>query len=109
MSQDSLGMVKVTTPGTPVRATSNRADPTEPFHVHAYTIQRLESSSGKIYVQMSSSDIRTTKTKMLAELSKSLPAWGAGIVNEGNSIDLSQVYLDADVPNDGVIIAILEH
>ena len=107
--QDSLGMIAVSIPGTPVRATSNLTDPEEPFYVHAYTVQRLEDSAGKIYVQTIETDDRTAKRHMLAVLSKTLPVFGAGITMELNSIDMSKVWIDADVAGDKVIIPILEH
>jgi hypothetical protein len=106
--QDALGKITVTVPGQPVRATNNRADPAEPYHVHAYTVQRRDTSSGKIYVQLVGADDRTSELHTLAELTKSTPAWGAGISNQGNVINMADVWIDADVPGDSVLISVLE-
>ena len=107
--QDTLGKITVLVPGVPVRATSNRAIPEEPFYVDAYTVQRLEESQGKLYIQLIESDNRTAKSRMLAVLSKSTPAFGAGITIQGNVLDMSRVWIDADSAGDSVLIPILEY
>jgi hypothetical protein len=105
--QDSLGKIVVAIPGQPQRATKNRADPTAPFYVHGYALQRLKSNVGDVYVSLSPIDDRINLTKILCILSASQPSFSAGIGIELNGTDMSCVYIDADNGGDGVTGAIL--
>ena len=105
--QDSLGKVVVTTPGQPVRATINRPDPGENFHVHGYAIQRLKGNAGDIYVSLSDTDDRSSLSRILCILDESQPNFSAGIGIELNGTNMANVYIDADNPGDGVTIAVL--
>lgn len=107
MAQESLGKITVTTPGVPVRATINRADPTANYHVHGYAIQRLKNNVGDVYVSLSSTDDRAALSQILCILSASQPSFSAGIGIEINGTNMSSVYIDADNPGDGVTIAVL--
>lgn len=105
--QESLGKVTVAAAGTPVRATKNRTDPTANFYVHGYAIQRLKNNAGDVYVSLSSTDDRSTLSKILCILSAAQPSFSAGIGIELNGTNMSDVYIDADNPGDGVTIAVL--
>jgi len=103
----SLGKVTVLVPGTPVRATSNEPDPLAEFKVHAYIVQRRETTTGTIYVSLSSIDNRATLSQILAELTKGQPAYGAAISIAGNALNLAQIFIDADVAGSSANISAL--
>jgi hypothetical protein len=103
----SLGKVTVVTPGVPVRATSNETDPLVAFRVHAYVIQRREASTGTLYVSLSATDDRAALTKILAELTKGQPAYGAAISIAGNALNLAEIFIDADQAGSAVNISAL--
>jgi len=105
--QDSLGKITVTTPGTPVRATINRDDPTANYYVHGYAIQRLKDNVGDIYVSLSPTDDRVALSRLLCRLDEGQPNFSAGIGIELNGTNMADVYIDADEPGDGVTIAVL--
>jgi hypothetical protein len=105
--QDSLGKITVVTPGVPVRATINRSNPADNFHVHGYAIQRLKTNKGNVYVSLSSTDDRATLSRILCILDASQPSFSAGIGIELNGTNMADVYIDADNAGDGVTIAVL--
>lgn len=105
--QKSLGVISITNPGVPVRLTSNLPNPEGPFYVHAYVIQRLETSSGNIYVGLSSEDDRSTLSQILCILSSTQPSFSAGIGIQLNPLDLSRVYIDGDYEGDAIIASAL--
>lgn len=106
--QVSLGKITCVTPGVPIRATINvEPDPDKPYYVHAYSVQRLRESSGNAYVSLSPVDDRTDLMHILGVLSKSEPAFSAGITTEVNGTNMSNVYIDFDHSGDSVIIAAL--
>jgi hypothetical protein len=105
--QDSLGKVAVVTPGSPVRATINRPDPTENYYVHGYAIQRLKGNKADIYVSLSSIDDRISLSRILCVLSASQPSFSTGIGIELNGTNMADLYIDADDSGDGVTIGVL--
>lgn len=105
--QYSLGPIVCITPGIPVRATCNQSDPDAQFLVHGYSVQRLKSCIGNVYVSLSPTDDRATKGKLLAVLDSSTPGFSASITMEMNGINMASVYLDFDEPGDTAIIAVL--
>ena len=105
--QDSLGKVVVVTPGVPVRATINRANPAENYHVHGYAVQRLKANKGEVYVSLSPTDDRVALSRILCILSSTQPSFCAGIGIELNGTNMADVYFDADNAGDGVTIGVL--
>jgi hypothetical protein len=105
--QDSLGKIVVTTPGIPVRATVNRHNPAENYHVHGYAVQRLKTNKGDIYVSLSPTDDRVALSRILCILSSTQPSFSAGIGIELNGTNLADVYFDADNAGDGVTVGVL--
>ena len=105
--QKSLGKITVSTPGIPVRITSNLSDPVAPTYVHGYALQRLKRNSGDVYISLSPTDDRSNLSKILCILSAGQPSFSAGIGIEINGTNISEVYVDSDNPGDGITGAVL--
>ena len=112
--QISLGKITCVAPGTPVRATFNRADPTASFKVHAYTVQRLDivggqsPNTGSCYVSLSATDDRVALDYILGILgTANETSFSSGNAIEPNGIEMNSVYIDFDQAGDSVIIACL--
>jgi len=101
----SLGKITISQAGTAVRATSNMSEPEKPLYVHAYAILRLESSSGKIYVQTDNEDHRDTLSNVISILTAKNPAFSAGATMEVNASNMSSIWINGDEVGDAVLIA----
>ena len=104
MTQTSLGRVNVSTPGTPVRLST---DPTK--RVSKLFLQAIPGLTGKTYIGTSAMNKST-----LAGVSRILsPNTGGGIPDQfflqtqdgEDSIPLSDYAIDADVPGEGLLVA----
>lgn len=105
--QDSLGKIVVAAVGSPVRATINRVNPAENYHVHGYAVQRLKTNIGDVYVSLSPTDNRASLSRILCILSSTQPSFCAGIGIELNGTNMADVYFDADNAGDGVTVGVL--
>lgn len=105
-----LGVINVPTPGTPVRISTLLPSLTEPFQVHAVLIQVRKANTGRTYVGNATMN-RTTEDGVLATLAiptdNSIPAFSAALTPAPNGINLTEIWIDADVANEGVKVSVL--
>lgn len=105
-----LGVINVPVPGTPVRISTLLPSLTEPFQCHAVLIQVRKANTGRTYVGASTMN-RTTEDGVLATLAiptdNSIPAFAAALTPAPNGINLTEIYVDADVANEGVKVSVL--
>ena len=107
----SLGLVTVTTSGTPVRATTNAADPTVRVPAQSITVQPAPGNAGILYVGLKGMDITTgvgvlraipkpasATTGPFTEATISIPVAPAGL-------DASQIYLDSSSSGDKGLVS----
>ena len=103
MPVQSFGKVTVTLGGTPVRVTSTVTNCTQLY------IQALAANTGKIYVGLSNL-VKATLVGALAVLpipsAALIPTYIPWSLAQGG-IDLSTIWLDADVNGEGVLISYL--
>lgn len=112
-----LGAITVPVPGTPVRATSTitvdaggiRNDPTK-FSCHAALFQARQSNSGRVYIGTADM-VRATGVGVAAVLaiptSNSIPAFSISLTLAPAGVDLSELWIDADVANEGILLTLL--
>lgn len=107
MQTVSLGLVRVPTPGTPVRVCSD-----ESLHVSMMVVRTVPGFTGKTYVgQAGMQKDSWTKSGVVRVFSEP-PAFGpqdgevlpAAQSGHGNVIRPSDFWVDADVANEGVTI-----
>ena len=108
MNLIALGKVAVASPGTPVRATANQADPTRIFNVNSFVIQALPTNTGNIYVGTSSAMNKSTFVGVAGVIPPStftnIPAYGGVLVNAPGGIELQSIWLDADNASEGALV-----
>lgn len=109
----SLGKVTVPAHGTPVRATTNLADPTARLAAQAITFQALPGNAGIVYVGLTgmvvSSGVQCLGQIPKPENATSGPFATLTIQTTGapNGLDASMFYLDSGSDNDGVIVSLV--
>jgi hypothetical protein len=105
---NSLGKVTVPAPGTIVRATVNQPDPTKRVACHAFMVQALKANTGRVYIGIQTLSVATS-VGLLAVLAiptnNTIPAFSATISYAPSPLNLADVWIDADVPNEGVLIS----
>lgn len=109
MGMIALGKVSVTTPGTPVRLTANRADPTARVACQTVLIQPLLGNTGSVYLGEQGMN-KTTFAGVYAIV----PTPAGGFSNFALSIplapaafDAAALFLDADTAAEGVLVTVL--
>lgn len=101
-----MPITKVTTAGTAVPLTAGGALPID--HLCARTTLQIlpgNTASAKIYVGLEAprgTGSAVTSTVYDAYLDSTSPSYTIGIGNEGNSVDRSLIYINADNNNDGI-------
>lgn len=105
-----LSKFTVAVPGTPVRLTSTQANPAEKFACHGVLAQALPANTGKVYIGRSTMN-RTTMTDIVATLAiptdNTIPSFTAALTLSPNAVNLADLYVDADVGGEGVIVSVL--
>lgn len=112
-----LGPQIVTVPGTPIRATAlvqtdagGMVNETDRFTCHAALFQALPTNTGKVYIGGASLS-RLTLADCAAILpiptANSLPVFSISLTLSPAGVDLSELYIDADNANDGVLLTLL--
>lgn len=113
-----VGPIRVAVPGTPVRVTDLIAltDPgglvntPSRFTCHAALFQAIDDNVGKVYVGLAGM-VRATKVGVSAVLAiptdNSIPSYSVALTMAAAGIDLSDLYLDADTAQDGVLLTVL--
>ena len=107
MQTVSLGLIRVPTPGTPVRVCAD-----ESLQVTMLVIRTVPGFSGKTYVGLAGmqkdSWTKTGVVRVLSEPSSFGPQDGevlpAGNAGAGNVLRPSDFWVDADVANEGVTV-----
>jgi hypothetical protein len=104
----SLGKVTVSTPGTLVRATANVSSPTAKYLAHSIMIEAWPANVGKIYICDSASANRSTGVGVVAILgvptSSSIPTFTNTMTGAIAAINLEQLWIDADIGDDAVLV-----
>jgi len=102
--------IVVPTPGTPVRVTSIEANPAASQGCHGVLIQALKGNTGAVYVG-SSTMVKGTEADCFVCLGiptvNFIPSFSAALTLSPGGIQLRDLYIDADVANEGVIVSIL--
>ena len=108
----SLGKIVIATPGVKLRATNNQTDPTKGFLAHSVLIEAWPSNTGKIYICDRSTANTTTGVGLLAILgiptANFIPTFTDTISYASNGCNIEQIWIDADNPNDGVLVSVEE-
>lgn len=111
------GLITVPVPGTLVRVTTAIAafsggitnDPTR-FTCHAALFQTWHLNTGKIYV-CRSDGVRGSGAGVSCVLaiptSNSIPAYSIALTIAPSGVNLSDLWLDADIASEGVLITVL--
>jgi hypothetical protein len=119
MAVVSFGLVTVTTGGTPVNAAANILDqlaPGEPVLLQSVLVQAHFNNTGKVYVLTAMPtppvDRRATLVGAIAVLPAPadptdgpFPSASVGVPLQMTTMDLRQLWIDADVSGNGVIIS----
>lgn len=112
-----LGPITVPVPGVPARATSTittdaggiQNDPTK-FSCHAALFQARPGNTGNVYIGTSNM-VRATLVGVAAVLAiptaNSIPAFSIALTLAPAGVDLSELYVDADVADEGVLLTLL--
>lgn len=112
MNLDAIAKVVVPTPGTPVRVTvaAGLPNPAEVYPCHAIQVIVLPTNTGKVYGGVQGMD----KTVLVGcyfwlppPTETTVPSWSAAITIAPNGLRLEDLWIDADNPNDGVIVNVL--
>ena len=102
--------IVVPVPGTPVRVTLNEADPNASQGCHGVLIQVLKSNTGACFVGTAAMN-KLTLTGLFAQLAiptvNFIPTFSAALTLSPGGIQLRDLYIDADIANEGVIVSIL--
>lgn len=97
-------------PGTPVRFTSTQGTPAEKFACHGVLAQAWWANTGKVYVGRVTMN-KTTGVDVLAVLAiptdNSIPSFTAALTLSPNAVNLSDLYLDADIAGEGALVSVL--
>lgn len=105
-----IARITVAVPGTPVRATSTQAAPAEKFSCHGVLIQAMPFNTGRVYIGRSTMN-KTALTDLFAVLAiptdNTIPSFTAALTLAPNSVNLSDLYIDADVAAEGALVSVL--
>lgn len=105
-----LSKFTVAVPGTPTRLTSTQSVPSEKFACHGVLVQALPANTGKVYIGRSTMN-RATMTDIIATLAiptdHTIPSFTAALTLSPNAVNLADLYVDADVGGEGVIVSVL--
>ena len=97
-------------PGTPVRFTRTQATPEEKFACHGVLAQAIYNNTGRIYIGTSTM-VTATLTDVIAILAiptdNTIPSFTAALTLASNAVNLSDLWLDADIAGEGAIISVL--
>jgi len=105
------GPITVPVPGSPVSISAALPDPkTRTLKVYAALFQALPANTGKIYIGKSTLN-KTTLAGVAAVLSiptaNLIPSFGMSLTIAPAGVDLTDLYLDADIANEGVLLTTL--
>ena len=102
--------ITVPVPGTPVRVTLNESAPEAARGCYAVLIQVLKSNTGAVYVGTSTMN-KTALTGLFAQLAiptvNQIPSFSVALTLSPGGVQLRDLYIDADVASEGVIVTAL--
>jgi len=105
-----IGKTVTPVPGTPVRFTSTQANPAEKFSCHGVLAQALPTNTGKVYIGMSGMN-KASLANVIAVLAiptdHTIPSFTVALTLSPNAINLSDLYLDADIASEGALVSVL--
>lgn len=112
-----IGPLRVVTPGVPVRATSTitvdagglNNQPAR-FACHAALFQALAANTGKVYigtVDMNKSTLAGVAAVLAVPTANAIPAFSIALTLAPAGVDLSELYVDADLTTEGVLLTLL--
>ena len=107
----ALGAVTVPTPGTPVRATINRADPSKPIPCHGIMFEALPANTGFVYIgqqNMNRSTLEGVYAVIPVPSTNILPSFSTALTLAPNGLGAHLFWVDADNPTDGVLVTFLQ-
>lgn len=108
-----IGPVTVPVPGTPVLSTAAIPSPQTParYTCHAALFQARSLNTGKVYIG-SATMVKATLAGVIAVLAipsdSSIPSFSIALTLAPAGITLSDLYIDADVAGEGVLLSTLE-
>jgi hypothetical protein len=106
-----LGKLIVPTPGTPVRATSMLSPEEAPrFTCHGVLFQAMASNTGKVYIgkdSMNKSTLADCAAVLAIPTANIIPGFGISHYLAPAAVDISELWIDADQANEGVLITVL--
>ncbi len=109
-----LGKTVVAVAGTPVLVVipthANGLPVINPARCHAFIVQALSGNTGKVYVGTTGL-VKSTLANVLVVLAvpatNVIPTLSVAVQQAANSLGLDDVYIDADVNGDGVLISVM--
>lgn len=105
-----IGKLTVPVPGTPVAVQALLAQPTKPYLCHGVMFQALPTNTGRIFigtVEMDSTTLANVFAILAIPTDNQLPTFSAALTISPNGLKLNEFYIDAEVPDDGVLITVL--
>lgn len=106
MALRSLGWVTVPTAGSPVQVSATGV------RCHSVFIQQVGSNTAAMHIGTDSNMDPTTGASMLATLptptANSLPSYTGGVDQAVAGIDLQEIWIDATVSGEEVLVSYLE-
>jgi hypothetical protein len=115
--EQALGKIGVTVPGTLVRVTSvidldagGVRNSIDRFTCHAVLFQAWKANTGYVYVGLANMN-KNSGEGVLAVLAvptvNSIPAFSISLTMSPAGVNLSDIYLDADVAGEGPLVTLL--
>lgn len=105
-----IAVLNIAAPGTPVRCTSTQSNPGDPFACHGVSVQTWKGNTGRVYIGTVGMN-KATGENVLAVLAiptdNTIPSWSAALTLAPNAINLSMLYVDADVADSKVLVGVL--
>lgn len=117
MNHQAIGLLQVSTPGTPVQVTSliPAASLLKPrYMIHGVLFQARPTNAGLVYIGEATMD-RTALTGLFAVLPApsggpprvSIPSFSVAITIAPNGLRLEDYWVDVDTAEDGVLVSVL--
>ena len=108
----SLGLVITPTSGTPVRATFNAADPTKRQPAQSLKFTARKGNTGLVFIglkgMVKSTGVNVVGIVGIPPATGDWPELEFAMPVIPNGLEASDFYVDADVNNDGVYVALLQ-
>ena len=109
-----LGKTVVPTPGTPVLVSiptdANGRPVILPARCHAFIVQALPFNTGRVYVGTTGLDkvsMANVLTILAVPTINFIPALSVAVQQASNSLGLDDVYIDAEVAGEGVLLSVM--